>query len=90
MVGMVIIGAGECGVAATSTLRERGYAGPVTLIGDEPYLPHERPQLSKAMTADQEPSPKTIATGDRLFAASTSPAASALRVGAGDARRWEF
>lgn len=47
MPGMVIIGAGECGVRAAFTLREKGYAGSVTLIGDEAGTPYERPPLSK-------------------------------------------
>ena len=34
--GMVIIGAGECGARAAFALREGGYAGPVTLVGEEP------------------------------------------------------
>jgi len=45
--GMVIVGAGEAGVRAAFALRERGYQGTVTLIGDEPHLPYERPPLSK-------------------------------------------
>ena len=45
--GMVIVGAGECGVRAAFSLRESGYAGPVTLIGEETGLPYERPPLSK-------------------------------------------
>lgn len=45
--GMVIIGAGECGVRAAFALREAGYEGPVTLIGEETALPYERPPLSK-------------------------------------------
>ena len=45
--GMVIIGAGECGVRAAFSLRESGYAGPVTLISEESALPYERPPLSK-------------------------------------------
>jgi 3-phenylpropionate/trans-cinnamate dioxygenase ferredoxin reductase subunit len=71
--GMVIIGAGECGAAAALTLRASGYAGPVTLIGDEPHLPYERPPLSKtAITTENEPLPKTIAASDRLATASIS------------------
>jgi 3-phenylpropionate/trans-cinnamate dioxygenase ferredoxin reductase component len=63
---MVIVGAGECGVRAAFALREQGYAGTVTLIGDEAHFPYERPPLSKqAMTADAEPLPKTIADADR-------------------------
>jgi 3-phenylpropionate/trans-cinnamate dioxygenase ferredoxin reductase component len=47
MAGMVIIGAGECGVRAAFALREHGYSGAVTLIGEEYALPYERPPLSK-------------------------------------------
>ena len=60
--GMLIVGAGECGGRAALTLRERGYDGPVTLVGDEPYLPYERPPLSKdAMVSEAEPTPKLVA-----------------------------
>ena len=49
---MVIVGAGECGARAALALREHGYAGTVTLIGEETHLPYERPPLSKdGMTA---------------------------------------
>jgi 3-phenylpropionate/trans-cinnamate dioxygenase ferredoxin reductase subunit len=58
---MVIVGAGECGARAALALREHGYDGPVTLVGDEPHLPYERPPLSKdAMVADA-PAVKAIA-----------------------------
>ncbi|WJI45540.1 FAD-dependent oxidoreductase [Mesorhizobium sp. C120A] len=64
--GMVIIGAGECGGRAALTLRELGYDGPVTLVGDEPHLPYERPPLSKdAMTSDAAEI-KTIASDEIL------------------------
>jgi 3-phenylpropionate/trans-cinnamate dioxygenase ferredoxin reductase subunit len=43
----VIVGAGLAGAKAAETLREAGHAGPVTLIGDEPEPPYERPPLSK-------------------------------------------
>jgi 3-phenylpropionate/trans-cinnamate dioxygenase ferredoxin reductase component len=44
---VVIIGAGECGVRAAFVLREHGFSGDVTLIGDEAAQPYERPPLSK-------------------------------------------
>lgn len=47
MDGVVIIGAGECGVRAAFSLRENGYSGEVTLIGAEASPPYERPPLSK-------------------------------------------
>ncbi|HVZ02667.1 MAG TPA: FAD-dependent oxidoreductase [Dongiaceae bacterium] len=66
---MVIVGAGECGIRAAMALREQGYPGQVTLIGDEPHLPYERPPLSKhTLVADGEPLPKTIATAEMLQA----------------------
>ncbi|MGI8841156.1 MAG: NAD(P)/FAD-dependent oxidoreductase [Caulobacteraceae bacterium] len=46
--GVVIVGAGHAGGTAATLLRQYGYAGPVTLIGEEPLAPYQRPPLSKA------------------------------------------
>src|SRR5215469_10662514 len=46
--GVVIIGAGHAGGTAAALLRQYGYEGPITLIGDEPIPPYQRPPLSKA------------------------------------------
>lgn len=59
---MVIIGAGECGGRAALGLRDLGYHGPVTLVGDEPHLPYERPPLSKDAMASDAPAVKAIAS----------------------------
>ncbi|RUU60318.1 ferredoxin reductase [Mesorhizobium sp. M2C.T.Ca.TU.002.02.1.1] len=67
MAGMVIIGAGECGGRAALALRDLGYEGPVTLVGDEPHLPYERPPLSKDAMTGEAPVIKAIAS-DELFA----------------------
>lgn len=45
---IIILGAGHAGGTLASVLRERGHTGPITLIGDEPYPPYNRPPLSKA------------------------------------------
>lgn len=45
---IVVIGAGQAGLAAASKLRDLGHAGPIALVGDEPELPYQRPPLSKA------------------------------------------
>lgn len=45
--GVVIVGAGQAGVQAAASLRQGGYAEPVTLIGAEPDAPYQRPPLSK-------------------------------------------
>ncbi|RWQ35016.1 MAG: ferredoxin reductase [Mesorhizobium sp.] len=64
--GMVIIGAGECGGRAALALRDLGYDGPVTLVGDEPHLPYERPPLSKEAMASDAPVIKAIASDEIL------------------------
>ena len=45
---IVIIGAGQSGAQAVASLRADGFAGPVTMVGDEPFAPYQRPPLSKA------------------------------------------
>jgi 3-phenylpropionate/trans-cinnamate dioxygenase ferredoxin reductase subunit len=44
---VVVIGAGLAGAKTAEELRARGYDGAITLIGDEPHLPYDRPPLSK-------------------------------------------
>jgi 3-phenylpropionate/trans-cinnamate dioxygenase ferredoxin reductase component len=69
--GMVIIGAGEAGARAAFALREQGWTGPVTLIGEEIHAPYERPPLSKAaLLEEQHPTPRFIAAEERFIAES--------------------
>ena len=51
--GIVIIGAGQAGVQTAESLRAGGYAGRITLLGDEPHGPYHRPPLSKAWLAGE-------------------------------------
>ncbi|MBN8962401.1 MAG: FAD-dependent oxidoreductase [Rhizobiales bacterium] len=51
---IVIVGAGQAGGRAAEALRANGFAGAITVIGDEPHPPYERPQLSKAMLATRD------------------------------------
>ncbi|WP_306391924.1 NAD(P)/FAD-dependent oxidoreductase [Telluria beijingensis] len=46
---VLIAGAGHAGGRVAQALRAAGFAGRVTLVGDEPYAPYERPALSKDM-----------------------------------------
>ncbi|MBV1944936.1 NAD(P)/FAD-dependent oxidoreductase [Streptomyces sp. BV129] len=46
---IVIVGASLAGLRAAETLREEGFTGSLTLIGDEPYEPYDRPPLSKSV-----------------------------------------
>jgi 3-phenylpropionate/trans-cinnamate dioxygenase ferredoxin reductase subunit len=43
----IIVGGGLAGAIAAQTLREEGFDGRITLLGDEPHRPYERPPLSK-------------------------------------------
>jgi 3-phenylpropionate/trans-cinnamate dioxygenase ferredoxin reductase subunit len=45
---IVIVGAGQSGAQAVATLRAEGFGGAITMIGDEPFPPYQRPPLSKA------------------------------------------
>jgi 3-phenylpropionate/trans-cinnamate dioxygenase ferredoxin reductase component len=44
---IVIVGASLAGLRAAEALRDRGFDGELTLIGDEPHRPYDRPPLSK-------------------------------------------
>jgi 3-phenylpropionate/trans-cinnamate dioxygenase ferredoxin reductase subunit len=48
---IVIAGAGQAAVQAVDTLRRKGFAGKLTVVGDEPWLPYQRPPLSKKYLA---------------------------------------
>lgn len=45
--GTVIVGASQSGTQLATSLREAGYAAPITIIGEEPHAPYQRPPLSK-------------------------------------------
>lgn len=45
--GVLIVGSGQGGFQVAASLREEGHAGPITLVGDEPGVPYQRPPLSK-------------------------------------------
>lgn len=58
---VVIVGAGLAGVTAAGALREQGYQGLVTLLGEEAEVPYDRPPLSKAiLVASELESPATV------------------------------
>jgi 3-phenylpropionate/trans-cinnamate dioxygenase ferredoxin reductase subunit len=51
---VLIVGAGHAGAQAAIALRQRGFAGSIALVGDEPDLPYERPPLSKDYLAGEK------------------------------------
>ncbi len=57
---IVVIGGGQAGAQVIASLRQGGYDGALTLVGDETALPYQRPPLSKAYL-------KGELAGERLF-----------------------
>ncbi|MGW0811803.1 NAD(P)/FAD-dependent oxidoreductase [Streptomyces viridiviolaceus] len=60
---IVVVGASLAGLRAAETLRDKGFAGSLTMIGDEPHEPYDRPPLSKQVllgraTADRTALPR--------------------------------
>ena len=56
----VILGAGQAAAQTVASLRQEGYSGAITVVGEEPYPPYQRPPLSKAYLSGELPA-------DRLF-----------------------
>src|SRR5690242_14281702 len=50
---VVVVGTGVAGTAAAETLREEGYDGELTIVGDERHSPYHRPPLSKKLLTGQ-------------------------------------
>ncbi len=68
MSGVVIIGAGHAGGAVAGFLRQYGYTDTLTLIGAEPYLPYQRPPLSKAWLKGEASLDDLYLRGDTFYA----------------------
>ncbi len=49
---LVIIGAGPAGMRAAEVLRQKAPEAEITLIGDEPHPPYDRPPLSKGFITE--------------------------------------
>ena len=65
---VIIIGAGQAGGEVAQRLRHGGFKGDITLIGEEPYPPYQRPPLSKkylqgALDMDRPFAPQGVAPG---------------------------
>ncbi|MBD7940032.1 NAD(P)/FAD-dependent oxidoreductase [Brevundimonas guildfordensis] len=62
---IVILGAGHAGGATAIALRDLGFSGPITLVGDEAHPPYERPSLSKDYLSGAEAEPVWLAPVER-------------------------
>ena len=57
---IVIVGASLAGLRVGLVLRREGFSGSLTVIGDEPYPPYDRPPLSKQVLIGQAPARDTV------------------------------
>ncbi|MFL6206333.1 MAG: NAD(P)/FAD-dependent oxidoreductase [Acidimicrobiales bacterium] len=56
---IVIVGASLAGFRAAEELRSLGHTGAITVVGDEPHRPYDRPPLSKQVLAGTKPPEST-------------------------------
>ena len=50
---VVVVGAGHAAGQVATSLRQKGFTGSITLVGEEPWIPYQRPPLSKAFLAGE-------------------------------------
>ncbi|MEU6197657.1 FAD-dependent oxidoreductase, partial [Streptomyces sp. NPDC047061] len=56
---IVVVGVSLAGLRAAESLRDEGFTGSLTMIGDEPYEPYDRPPLSKQVLTGWVPAGST-------------------------------
>src|ERR1700730_3228349 len=56
---VVIVGASLAGLRGAEGLRKAGFTGSLTIIGDEPHEPYDRPPLSKQVLKGWVPADHT-------------------------------
>ncbi|MEM1231087.1 MAG: FAD-dependent oxidoreductase [Pseudomonadota bacterium] len=68
MAGVIIIGAGHAAGQAAASLRQEGYEGPITVIGDERQLPYQRPPLSKQYLSGEQAMDRVLLRPAKFYA----------------------
>ena len=65
---LVVVGAGQAASQAAQTLRQQNYAGAITLLGEEPYAPYQRPPLSKKYFSGETPRERLLLRPQAFYA----------------------
>ena len=65
---ILIIGAGQAGVQTAEALRSGGFAGDISLLGNEAQGPYHRPPLSKAWLAGEMEAPQLVMRAPEVLA----------------------
>jgi 3-phenylpropionate/trans-cinnamate dioxygenase ferredoxin reductase subunit len=64
----VIVGASLAGAKAAQGMREAGFDGRVVVIGEEPFLPYERPELSKGYLVGKKTMDELLVHPEEFYA----------------------
>ena len=65
---VIVIGAGQAAASVVARLRALGHDGAITLIGDEPSPPYQRPPLSKAYLLGEMAAERLWLRGTEFYA----------------------
>src|SRR6516165_3075965 len=65
---LVVVGAGQAATQAAQALRQQNYAGAITVLGEEPYAPYQRPRLSKKYFAGETPRERLLLRPQPFYA----------------------
>ncbi len=68
MSGIVVIGAGQAAGQAAASLRQEGFEGEITIIGDEAQAPYQRPPLSKAYLSGEVGLDRVLVRPENFYA----------------------
>ena len=82
---ILIVGAGHGGAQAAIALRQRGFAGTLAIVGEEPDPPYERPPLSKDYLAGDKPFERIMIRPAAFWAEREVAMLTGMRVNAVDA-----
>jgi 3-phenylpropionate/trans-cinnamate dioxygenase ferredoxin reductase subunit len=66
--GVVIVGGGQAGFQTAFSLRADGFEGPITLIGEEPQVPYQRPPLSKGFVLGKQSHTQILLRPENYYA----------------------
>ncbi len=64
---VVVIGAGQAAAQLAISLRQRRFSGPITIVGEEPFPPYQRPPLSKKFLMERPPPDSLFLRSDAFW-----------------------
>ena len=85
---VVVIGAGQAAAQLAMSLRQGAFAERIVLIGDEPYLPYQRPPLSKKFLSERREPDVLFLRPEKFWRDQDVTLQLGAAVGAVDPGRW--